>query len=110
MLEPLNFATGSSEPTSESVSTIDDLAETLRFYPSAEITLDSHTDSKGSASANEALADARSESVKEMLVGRGVDESRITTAGHGQNAPVDTNATSQGRAANRRTDVTVTSK
>jgi outer membrane protein OmpA-like peptidoglycan-associated protein len=109
-LEPLNFATGSSEPTSESIATIDELAEALRVYPSAEITLESHTDSTGTPSANEALANARSESVKEMLVGRGIDEARISTSGRGQNAPLDTNATSEGRAANRRTEVTVTSK
>jgi outer membrane protein OmpA-like peptidoglycan-associated protein len=109
-LEPLNFATGSSEPTEASVATIDELAEALRVYPSAEIALESHTDSTGTASANEALANARSESVKEMLVGRGIDEGRISTTGRGQNAPLDTNATSEGRAANRRTEVTVTSK
>lgn len=109
-LSPLNFETGSSDPTGESVETVNELAEVLRAYPSAEITLDSHTDSTGSASANEKLAEARSEAVKAMLIDRDIDESRISTAGHGQNSPVDTNATSEGRASNRRTDVIVTSR
>jgi outer membrane protein OmpA-like peptidoglycan-associated protein len=109
-LEPLNYGVGDSDPTSASMGTIDELAESLSMYPSAEITLDSHTDATGSTAANNALAMERSEAVKALLVERGIDESRITTTGQGRSSPIDSNATAAGRANNRRTDVIVTSR
>jgi outer membrane protein OmpA-like peptidoglycan-associated protein len=109
-MDDLTFRAGSSEPSPVATETVDQLAEALRAYPTSEITLDSFTDSRGSASFNESLSEDRSEAVKEMLVARGVDESRISTAGHGESDPLDTNATAEGRAANRRTEVTVTSR
>jgi outer membrane protein OmpA-like peptidoglycan-associated protein len=109
-MDDLTFRAGSSEPSPVATETVDQLAEALRAYPTSEITLDSFTDSRGSAAANEALSEDRSEAVKEMLVARGVDGSRISTAGHGESDPLDTNATAEGRAANRRTEVTVTSR
>jgi outer membrane protein OmpA-like peptidoglycan-associated protein len=109
-LSPLNFAFGSSIPDSESMATVSELGAILRAYPGARIRLESHTDSVGSADTNMALSVSRSESVKRLLVERGVAGSRIETAGLGQDQPIASNATDEERKLNRRTDLVVTSK
>ena len=61
-----------------------------------------HTDSRGAATMNKKLSQARAASVKADLVSRGVEASRIETVGHGEEQAIADNATSQGRAINRR--------
>jgi OOP family OmpA-OmpF porin len=109
-LSPLNFATGATKPTKESVPTVDELASVLTEHPTATIRLESHTDSVGNAAANEKLSEGRSAAVKAMLVDRGIDAERIDTAAMGQDQPTDTNANAAGRAENRRTEVVVTKR
>ncbi|HVZ88811.1 MAG TPA: OmpA family protein [Polyangia bacterium] len=109
-LSPLNFAFGATVPDNESMATVNELGAILRAYPSAQIRLESHTDSVGNAEANQALSEQRSESVKRMLVERGVSSARIDTAGMGQSQPVAANGTDEERKQNRRTDVLVTTK
>jgi len=107
-LSPLNFATGSTMPTPPSVTTVNQVADVLRAYPSATVRIESHTDDVGTPQDNLALSSRRSETIKSMLVERGVDASRIETVGLGQNRPTASNATEEGRSQNRRTDLVVT--
>jgi len=107
---PLNFAFGSATPTPESDATIDEVGAMLVEHPSATIRVESHTDSIGSPESNLNLSQARAESVKNELVDRGVDASRIETAGMGQDLPIASNDTAEGRAKNRRTEIVVTSR
>ena len=73
----------------------------------APITAVGHTDSRGSDDYNLALSFARARSVKAFLVSQGLDEKQITTEGRGETEPVADNATEEGRARNRRVDLSI---
>jgi len=107
---PLNFAFGSARPTSESMTTLDEIASALKAHPAATIRVESHTDAIGSPEANLNLSQARAEAIKNELVDRGVDSSRVETAGMGQELPIASNDTAEGRATNRRSEIVVTNR
>jgi outer membrane protein OmpA-like peptidoglycan-associated protein len=66
-----------------------------------------HTDSNGSDAHNETLSQGRSEAVVEWLITQGIDVSRLSARGYGESKPIDTNATKEGQANNRRVEFTV---
>jgi OOP family OmpA-OmpF porin len=74
---------------------------------SVKVTVSGHTDSTGSASANQTLSEARAKSVVGYLVAHGVAQSRITATGYGGTKPVASNATEEGRGKNRRIEFSV---
>ncbi len=71
------------------------------------ITVAGHTDSRGRRSFNLKLSKQRAEAVQAYLVERGVDAGRITVEAHGDRKPVGNNRTEQGRAQNRRVEITL---
>ncbi len=81
------------------------VADALSSQPSREITIEGFTDSRGSESSNETLSLARAESVRTFLVGHGVESDRVRAVGIGEARPVGDNATSEGRANNRRVEI-----
>ncbi len=85
------------------------MASILQANPELSIRIASHTDNIGTPESNQMLSEARSESVKTMLVERNIDGSRIETAGMGQDQPIASNDSAAGRAENRRTEISVTS-
>ena len=107
---PLNFPFASARPTRESMRTLDDIAAALKAHPAATIRVESHTDSVGTQESNLNLSQARADNVKNELVDRGVDGSRIETAGMGSELPIASNDTAEGRARNRRTEFVVTAR
>ena len=110
-LAPLNFGfAAATQATPESVPTVNEVASILNAYPTATITVESHTDNIGDEQSNVQLSQSRSTTVREMLIERGVDGSRIQTAGLGQGSPLASNDTDEGRAKNRRTDIVVTGR
>ncbi|MGH6950558.1 MAG: OmpA family protein [Vitreimonas sp.] len=106
----MNFDSGEVVLTAESRATLDAIATTLNAYPNAAVRLDGHTDNVGDRAANVDLSLARANAVARLLSERGVDPSRITTAGFGPDRPVGSNDTEAGRAANRRLELTITRK
>jgi OOP family OmpA-OmpF porin len=74
------------------------------------VRLDGHTDNVGDRASNVDLSLARANAVARLLTERGVQASRITTAGFGPDRPVASNDTEEGRASNRRIELTVTRK
>jgi OmpA-OmpF porin, OOP family len=110
VFDHLNFVSGSTELTSDSDKTVNDLAQVLKAYPSAQVQLTGHTDNTGNPQGNQALSVARANAVKAMLVNDGIAENRMSTQGFGQDRPVASNDTEQGRARNRRIELTVTHK
>ena len=68
------------------------------------IRIEGHTDSSGSRDFNLNLSQRRAEAVKNFLVGRGVDEGRLTAVGIGPDQPMFSNETASGRSANRRVE------
>lgn len=109
-MAPLNFEFASTQLTPDSLPTLDDVAAILRAYPTATIRVESYTDSVGTAASNLDLSRDRSETVRGLLGSRGIDPSRVTTAGLGQESPIASNDTESGRAQNRRTDFVVTGR
>jgi OOP family OmpA-OmpF porin len=91
----------------EGKATLDKIARDLSKIKLEVIIAVGNTDSVGSDAYNMALGQRRAQSVKAYLTSKGVDGSRIYTESKGKSNPVASNATEQGRAKNRRTDIEV---
>jgi OmpA-OmpF porin, OOP family len=107
VFDNLNFETGSTQLTAESVPTVDSLVVILKAYPAVAVRLEGHTDSTGDAAANKKLSLDRAIVVKEIMIKGGIPDERIGTDGYGQEKPVAPNETEEGRAKNRRTELVV---
>ena len=91
----------------EGKATLDKIAKDLSKIKLEVIIAVGNTDSVGTDAYNMALGQRRAQSVKTYLVSKGVDGSRIYTESKGKSNPVASNATAEGRAKNRRTDIEV---
>jgi len=91
----------------EGKATLDKIAKDLGKIKLEVIIAVGNTDSVGTDAYNMALGQRRAQSVKAYLVSKGVDGSRIYTESKGKSNPVASNATEEGRAKNRRTDIEV---
>lgn len=99
------FETGESELKSEAADNVRDVVELLTAEADKRIRIEGHTDSQGNADFNQRLSELRAESVEQALVAEGVDATRITVVGQGEDFPIATNDTEEGRSKNRRVDV-----
>lgn len=99
------FETNSDVIKAESHSSLDKLVKYLEMFPGIKIAVEGHTDNVGEANYNLELSQRRANSVKNYLVSKGVDASRITSEGFGQTKPKATNETEEGRALNRRVEL-----
>lgn len=106
----LNFESGSAQLTADSRDTVTNLSQILNAYPNAHVQLTGNADATGAPEANQRLSLDRANAVKQMLVGGGIADERITTSGSGQQHPTASNDTEEGRAENRRVELTVTQK
>jgi len=84
------------------------LLDFLRKNPALKVEIGGHTDNTGSAEFNLGLSERRAESVRHYLLERGIGEGRISSRGYGQEQPVASNDTGEGRSKNRRTTVRIT--
>lgn len=107
IFDNLNFETGGTQLTPESRATVDSLGAILKAYPGVSVALEGHTDSTGDAAANQKLSLDRANAVKGLLVQSGIADTRVATAGLGQERPVAPNDTEEGRARNRRLELVV---
>lgn len=102
----INFDTGKSTIKPDSNKTLDDAAAALKAAPDLKIEVGGHTDNVGGAEANQKLSEERAKAVMAALVTRGVPAARLTAKGFGQSAPVADNRSEDGRAKNRRVELT----
>lgn len=105
VLEGVNFETGSATLTLQAREVLDRVAASLLAYPDLRVEVAGYTDSRGSSALNLRLSRTRAQSVRAYLIGRGVDPGRLRARGYGAANPIDTNATSLGRARNRRVEL-----
>jgi outer membrane protein OmpA-like peptidoglycan-associated protein len=101
------FATGSYKLLPKSFKSLDAVVDLMKSDASLMIDIDGHTDSQGSDESNQVLSDNRAGAVKNYLVGKGIDASRLKSSGYGETKPVADNASAAGRAKNRRTEMVV---
>jgi outer membrane protein OmpA-like peptidoglycan-associated protein/predicted nucleic acid-binding Zn-ribbon protein len=100
------FDFGSSTLRAESKPVLLEIVETMRAHPDWKLRIEGHTDNMGGDSFNQALSNSRADAVKVELTSQyGVASDRLTTEGFGASRPVDTNATIEGRALNRRVEL-----
>jgi len=102
----ITFRTDSADLNSQFYKVLDGVAQVAKKYDKTIIEVAGHTDSTGTAEYNRQLAQRRANSVADYLSTRGVAQARIMTAAGGEDHPIASNATEQGRAANRRVEVT----
>ena len=79
----------------------------LLAYPDLKLQVEGYTDNIGSDEFNQKLSEERADSVREYLASQGVTQTNISSAGYGKNDPIADNATSEGRAENRRVQLVV---
>lgn len=84
---------------------LDDITTALKNFPDWSLRIVGHTDATGSAETNERLSLERANAIKAALVKRGLDPARLQAGGAGQNRPVASNATTEGRTLNRRVEL-----
>ncbi|MCP4443878.1 MAG: OmpA family protein [Myxococcales bacterium] len=101
-LDGVTFDTASSELLPESYPRLDSVVEYMTHKKSARIEVAGHTDSVGNAKNNKALSEARAQACRTYLVGKGIDGDRIAALGYGDEMPVASNQTEDGRRENRR--------
>lgn len=106
----LSFDFGKATLKPESAEQLKNIAEILKAYPKVTIKLGGYTDNKGPADFNMKLSQERADNVMAELVKLGIDAGRLKAEGYGEQYPVASNETEEGRAQNRRIDIRVTSK
>jgi outer membrane protein OmpA-like peptidoglycan-associated protein len=103
----LAFAPDSAELNPAFAGALESVATVLKKYDKTVIEVAGHTDSAGSREHNQALSERRAAAVATFLEKRGVLKSRITTIGAGETRPVASNNSADGRARNRRVELTL---
>ena len=87
---------------------IDNLAGVMKQYPDLNVVIEGHTDSVGTAAYNKKLSQRRAESVKKYMVEKGgIDANRLKAQGFGEEKPIASNKTKEGRQQNRRVEAAV---
>jgi OOP family OmpA-OmpF porin len=91
----------------EAAAILDRLVAFMNENKDRRVALSGHTDSIGTEKYNQGLSERRAASVKNYLVKKGVDGSRVTSQGFGESKPIADNKTKEGRAKNRRVEIKV---
>jgi outer membrane protein OmpA-like peptidoglycan-associated protein len=101
------FESGLPRLSEDAPQRLGPLAQTLRRYPESNVVVRGYTDSLGNAKANLRLSEERATSVSGYLSSAGVDASRLRALGFGEQSPVASNDTDEGREKNRRVEIEI---
>ena len=104
-LGTVHFDTDKATLTPDGQATLQRAAAAMKGNPNIHLRLEGFTDSTGSMPHNASLSDQRANAVGEYLKGQGISGDRLTGTGFGPEKPADTNATTQGKADNRRVEL-----
>lgn len=83
------------------------VADSLQNYPASSVQVVGHTDNTGSASYNQKLSERRANAVADVLMDGGVAFNRINAFGRGEDQPISSNLTAEGKAQNRRVEIVI---
>ncbi len=103
----ITFASGQSSVKTEFYRVLDSVALVLKEYNKTIVNVYGHTDSDGSDSFNQQLSEQRGTSVAQYLVNKGTDVRRYYVVGYGEERPIASNATQDGKAQNRRVEIQI---
>ncbi|KAA8677746.1 OmpA family protein [Vibrio gigantis] len=101
------FATNSTELSTDGKIALQPLVEVLKAHPQSTVVVVGHTDSTGAAEYNMMISKKRAAAVAAHIEEQGIEAERITATGEGEENPVASNDTAEGRAQNRRVDATI---
>ena len=106
-LEAIQFKQSEAIVLQESYPSLEKLYRLLDRNEKVEIQIAGHTDNVGDKKALKWLSEDRAETIKNYLIEKGIDPSRMTTIGHGGNFPLNDNSTDELRAKNRRVEIII---
>lgn len=101
----INFDSGKSTIKKESMPVVEQIIEMMKQAPDIKISVEGHTDSDGSNESNLKLSEARAKAVVEAITKGGIDAARLSFAGFGEEKPIADNSTAEGKAKNRRVEL-----
>ena len=107
MPQDILFATDSATVGATVQGDLRVLAANLNRYPNSTVEVQGHTDNTGSAAYNQDLSQRRAQSVSSILAANGVSNGRLRAVGFGENQPIASNLTPEGRAQNRRVQIVI---
>ena len=103
----ITFVTAGHELNTDFHQVLDSVVLVLQEFDKTIIVVAGHTDSRGSESYNQGLSERRAQSVARYLLDKGVVEARIDAVGFGEQNPIADNGSEQGRALNRRVELSL---
>ena len=106
-IENVLFDTGKSSLKSSSFSELDEVVAVMTRKKNMQIEVGGHTDSIGTDANNLKLSQDRADAVRNYLISKGIDATRISAVGYGETLPVADNKDEKGRALNRRTEIRI---
>lgn len=108
ILQRVEFQTNSARIRAQSFGILEEVSSLMLRHPEIRsIEVQGHTDNVGRAEYNLKLSDRRAKSVRDFLIGTGVEGERLSPKGFGQEVPLDTNRTDNGRKNNRRVEFSI---
>ena len=99
------FVTASYKLKPSSYKGLNEVVQILKDKPELKLRIDGHTDNVGKEDYNQTLSENRANAVKQYFISKGIDEKRLTAAGHGMSMPIADNKTAAGRQKNRRVEM-----
>ncbi|MGE5278533.1 MAG: OmpA family protein, partial [Acidobacteriota bacterium] len=107
----VNFDFDKSQIRKGDLGELQKALEFVKKYPGAAVSVEGHTDSRGSDQYNQALSERRAEAVKKYLLDHGaVKSDKIRSRGFGESRPIASNDTAEGQAQNRRVEIVILSR
>ena len=106
-IRDIKFAPDSAQILSGESERLDEIAEVLKMAPNAQLLVEGHTASVGKPAGEQKLSEQRAHKIAEELKARGVKTGAFICRGFGGTKPVASNETNEGRAQNRRVEITI---
>ncbi|WP_321324658.1 OmpA family protein [Thiomicrorhabdus sp.] len=101
-VKDVNFRSGSAQLEPYELSRLKPVLDTMSRHPNTKVYVEGHTDSDGTKAYNQQLSENRAKNVALYLIDNGIASSRIVTYGYGEERPIASNQTAEGKRLNRR--------
>jgi len=100
----IRFDVGKATLRPESMGVLNEIYKMLNEHPDVAVSVEGHTDSDGDTDLNQKLSEDRAETVMKQLISMGISATKLTSKGFGESMPINSNATPEGKAENRRVE------